>query len=239
MKQLQLLVLKNMYNLPIDIKRLFEEDIRKVNECFDKLNGYIEAQLSEEKINTKYIDIQVLLQKIYSFSKEPLYQQRYSYNFDESILTIKKRILSSVITTLQLNYGHVTTRKKLITLGWDLIQDCYRLYDYDDLVYSVYRYEWLKKEGLLNGVSSYTRNYRFLDEEIDANKKYSIAEISDKTLEQFFIDNKTKIYRYMIEMNSADKENNPIDDPLARDFYENHVRLVNISPDIIKINRSL
>ena len=203
----------NIYNL-----NAFPEDriralISELNVHYEKINNYLEAEVSGEKLNVEVIDSLAKLNEI-----NRLAPYRMDNNFYSGDFRLGVDILDSVIALLTTDAGHQSTKNNLLSLGWSLLGKL-SSFTYENLVYSALLYQWLKSKKLVrsSNITHWRTSYG------NYNSTRIKFEPSDCELNDFFTENQQKIFEYMVfEMNPNKEEIDPFSNSQAVDFYSYH-----------------
>ncbi|EKO3590947.1 hypothetical protein N6C01_003426 [Vibrio metschnikovii] len=208
----------NMYSFsafPEDRIRIL---ISELNVHYDKINNYLESEVSGEHLNVEVIDSLAKLNEINRLAPFRLNNNPNSGDFRLGI-----DILESVIALLSTGAGHQSTKNNLIDLGWSLLNKLYS-FSFDRLVDSAFLYQWLKSKGLARSHSIYYWNGNYGNIKLTRIK----FEPSDDELARFFDKNQQRIFEYMtFEMLPGKEEIDPFSNPQAEDFYHYHQTLMN------------
>jgi len=209
----------NIYNFsafPVDRIRIL---ISELNVHYEKINSYLDAEVSGERLNIEVIDSLAKLNEI-----DRLAPYRLDENPNSGDFRLGVDLLESVIALLKTDAGHVTTKKNLLSLGWSLLHKLYR-FSFDELVNSALRYKWLKGRGLIRNHSIHRWGSRY-EEHNSSRIKF---DPSDDDLNKFFEINQQKIFEYMVfEMEQNKEEVDPFSNPQAVDFYHYYQTLSNL-----------
>jgi len=111
--------------------------ISELNVHYDKINNYLEAEVSREKLNVEIIDSLAKLNEI-----NRLAPYRIDNNLNSGDFRLGVDLLESVIALLTTDAGHHSTRSNLLDLGWSLLSKLYS-FSYEELVDSALLYQWL------------------------------------------------------------------------------------------------
>ena len=208
----------NIYNFsafPADRIRLL---VSELNVHYEKINNYLEAEVSSEKLNVEVVDSLAKLNEI-----DRLAPCRLDGNPNSGDFRLGVDLLESVIALLKTNAGHVNTKKNLLNLGWSLLNKLYN-FSFDGLVYSALLYNWLKGRGLVKRHSIDYWGGRYGS----PNSSRIKFEPSDEHLNKFFEINQQDIFEYMVfNMDQNKEEVDPFSNFQAVDFYHYHQTLSN------------
>ena len=208
----------NIYNFSAFPEDRIRTLISELNVHYDKINNYLESEVSGERLNVEVIDSLAKLNEI-----NRLAPYRLDTNPNSGDFRLGVDLLESVIALLTTNAGHQSTKKNLIELGWSLLHKLYN-FSFDGLVDSAYLYQWLKNKNLVrsHSISCWGERYN------GTSSTRIKFEPTDDELTDFFDKNQQKIFEYMaFEMLPNKEETNPFSNSQAVDFYHYHQTLVN------------
>ncbi|MCX3310402.1 hypothetical protein ORN12_15575 [Pantoea vagans] len=203
----------NIYNFNAFPYNRIKTLISELNVHYEKINNYLEAEVSGEKLNVEVIDSLVKLNEI-----NRLAPYRIDNNPNSGDFRLGVDLLESVIALLTTDAGHQCTKKNLLTLGWSLLSKLYS-FSYERLIDSALLYQWLKRKELVRSynITHWGTNYG------NVNLTRSKFEPSDDELDNFFNRNQQKIFEYMVfEMIPNKEEIDPFSNTQAVDFYHYH-----------------
>lgn len=190
--------------------------ISELNVHYGKINNYLEAEVSGEKLNIEVIDSLAKLKEI-----DRLAPYRLDDNPNSGDFRLGVELLESVIALLKTDAGHVATKNNILNLGWSLLNRLYR-FSFDGLVESALLYNWLKGRKLIriHRIDNWGSCYQeFKSDRIEFKP-------SDEDLNKFFESNQQKIFEYMVfEMDRSKEEVDPFSNYQAADFYHYHQTL--------------
>ena len=208
----------NIYNFSAFPEDRIRTLISELNVHYDKINNYLESEVSGERLNVEVIDSLAKLNEI-----NRLAPHRLDINPNSGDFRLGVDLLESVIALLTTNAGHQSTKNNLIELGRSLLQKLYN-FSFDKLVYSAHLYQWLNNKNLVrsHSVSRWRQRYK------GKSSTRIKFEPTDDELSEFFDKNQQKIFEYMVFKMLPDKEEtNPFSDSQAVDFYHYHQTLFN------------
>lgn len=203
----------NIYNFSAFPEDRIRALISELNVHYEKINNYLEAEVSGEKLNVEVIDSLAKLNEI-----NRLAPYRIDNNPNSGDFRLGVDLLESVIALLTTDAGHQSTRSNLLDLGWSLLSKLYS-FSYEGLVDSALLYQWLKGKDLVrsHSISRWGRTYG------DYNSTRIKFEPSVDELNDFFSRNQQKIFEYMVfEMAPNKEEIDPFSNLQAVDFYHYH-----------------
>lgn len=201
--------------LDLSQKQRINQLISELNVHFGKINKYIDEQVKGEKIDIEVIDSFVKLREIARLAQADSMS-------GESRLRVD--LLESIIALLNTQSGSESTRTDLQSLGWDLLPQMYP-FDYETLVQETLRFSWLKRNNLIRSERTPTRNYQSRSK--NDNKKRYVP--SEEEVDNFYKENRQKLYEYMINEMASDKSPpDPFSQSGATEFCYYHWTLSNI-----------
>lgn len=203
----------NIYNFSAFPNDRIRTLISELNVHYEKINSYLEAEVSGEKLNVEVIDSLAKLNEI-----NRLAPYRIDNNPNSGDFRLGVDLLDSVIALLTTDAGHQSTKKSLLNLGWSLLSKLYG-FSYEGLLDAALQYQWLKRKNLArsHGIARWGSSYG------NYNSTRIKFEPSDEELNGFFLKNQQKLFEYMVfEMGPNKEEVDPFSDPQAGDFYHYH-----------------
>lgn len=203
----------NIYRFSVLPEERIKNLISELNVHYDKINNYLDSEISGETLNVEVIDSLAKLNEINRLAPYKLNNDPNSGDFRLGI-----DLLESVIALLKTGAGHHSTKQKLVNLGWGLIEKLYN-FSFDNLVNNALFYQWLKSKNLIRNHSVMHWGDAFQCSQ-DSKIRFKPTE-SD--LEDFYKKNQQRIYEYMVfEMNDHKQENDPMGNQQASEFYHYH-----------------
>ena len=203
----------NIYNFSAFPNDRIRALISELNVHYEKINNYLEAEVSGEKLNVEVIDSLAKLNEINRLAPYRIDSNPLSGDFRLGV-----DLLDSVIALLTTNAGHQSTKNNLLTLGRSLLSKLYS-FSYEELVDSALLYQWLKRKNLVrsHNITCWTASYG------NYNSTRTKFEPSDDELDDFFTRNQQKIFEYMVfKMIPNKEEADPFSNSQAVDFYHYH-----------------
>lgn len=208
-----------IYKLSSFPENRINELISDLNVHYGKINGYIEAQIAQEKISIEVIDSLAKLEEINRLAPRRIQSNPMSGDFRLGV-----DLLESIIALLNTGSGHESTRKKLLDLGWSLISKLYE-FSYERLVHEALLFNWLKLNNLVRPHETHRYSYPGAGQ---VGNKIEFSP-SKEEIDNFYNTNKSEIYQYMVYEMGADKTpSDPFCQTEAADFYHYHQTLSNI-----------
>jgi hypothetical protein len=188
--------------------------ISELNVHYEKINNYIESEISGENIDIELINSLAKLNEISRLSSVQIikaYSGDYRFTID---------LLESVIALLQCQAGNSSIREKLRVLGWQLMDKLYN-YSFDNLVYDALVYHWLKSKNLIRSVS-----LRAWSSPLSKPNNKIVFESTEQELDKFYEKNKQKLYEIMtFELNQSSELQDPFSEQQNQDYYHYHQTL--------------
>lgn len=209
-----------MYRLSSFPEQRINDLISELNVHYGKINGYIEAQISQDKIDVEIIDSLAKLEEIIRLAPYQIQSNQLSGDFRLGI-----DLLESVIALLNTRAGHESARKKLLDLGWNLLKKLYQ-FSYDRLVREALLFSWLKLNNLVRHQGFYRNGFH---RSLRVGERIEFSP-SKEEVDDFYNANRGEIYQYMIhEMGPNIMPIDPFSQFDAANFYHYYQTLSNIS----------
>ena len=183
--------------------------VSELNVHYQKLNGYIEHEISGEKIDIELIDALSKLSEISRLAPARIENSTFSGDYRFAV-----EVLESVIALAQSSSQSPSIRKKIISFGWEIFEKIYD-YSFKCLVNESLAYHWLKKRNLIN-----TRGMRSWYSQPHKNDNAIKFEPSESDLEDFYQKNKQKLYEFMVfNLNRSTELHDPFSNQHESDYY--------------------
>jgi hypothetical protein len=209
-----------IYRLSSFPEQRINELISELNVHYGKINNYIEAQIDQEKINVEVIDSLAKLEEINRLAPHRIQSSPMCGDFRLGV-----DLLESIIALLNTHSGHESTRKKLLNLGWNLLQKLYQ-FSYEQLKHEALLFNWLKHHDLVRSHEISRYGYPNAGQN---DKKIEFSP-SKEEIDEFYDMNRNEIYQYMVYKMGSDKSpSDPFRQAEAADFYHYHQTLSNVS----------
>lgn len=193
--------------------------ISELNVHYQKINGYIEHEISGEKVDIELIDALSKLTEISRLSPARIGDNTFSGDYRFAV-----EVLDSAITLAQSSSKNPSIRKRIISFGWDMLEKIYS-YSFESLTKESLAYHWLKKRNLIS-----THRMRAWDSYTHRNDSRIKFEPSDEDLEDFYQNNKQRLYEFMVfDLNRNTELQDPFSDQHKEDFYHYYKTLENLN----------
>ncbi|KKC98821.1 hypothetical protein [Photobacterium halotolerans] len=212
----------NLYQLREFPKDRIKTLISELNVHYEKINNYLESEVSGDKIDVEVIDSLVKLNEVYRLAPP----DKISFEESRADFIFFVELLESVIALLNTKAGSKPARNKLLELGWDLLEKLYN-FSYKKLVSGSLLYHWLKKNNLLQARRAELTRYKH--RRTSHTEPKIRFEPSDEEIEDFYEANKHEIYMHMIfKMNGTNEDRDPLAQPHESNYYHYYKSLESV-----------
>lgn len=193
--------------------------ISELNVHYQKINGYIEHEISGEKVDIELIDALSKLTEISRLSPARIEDNTFSGDYRFAV-----EVIDSAIALAQSSSKNPAIQKKIISFGWDMLEKIYS-YSFESLTNESLAYRWLKKRNLIS-----THAMQAWYSQPHKNDSKINFEPSDEDLEAFYQNNKQRLYEFMVfDLSRSTELCDPFSSQHKADYYHYYKTLESLN----------